>query len=153
MDHPGHAVGRQIGRRRIRRDGNRCRAQPDRPAHAAGQIDPHGSGQTLQKTSGHVGRRSTQGDRVHDRVERRHSQSLACRVVAKCGMRFVVFGAGAIGGLVGARLFQHGADVTLIARGDHARALASGLVLEAPDESVTLPIPVVTEARGVTVDR
>ncbi len=65
-------------------------------------------------------------------------------------MRFVVFGAGAIGGLVGARLFQHGSDVTLIARGDHARALASGLVLEAPDESVTLPIPVVTEARGVT---
>jgi 2-dehydropantoate 2-reductase len=65
-------------------------------------------------------------------------------------MRFVVFGAGAIGGLVGARLFQHGADMTLIARGDHARALASGLVLEAPDESVTLPIPVVTEARGAT---
>ncbi len=64
-------------------------------------------------------------------------------------MRFVVFGAGAIGGLVGARLFQHGDDVTLIARGDHARALASGLVLEAPDESVTLPIPVVTEAREV----
>ncbi len=70
--------------------------------------------------------------------------------VTECRMRFVVFGAGAIGGLVGARLFQHGADVTLIARGDHARALASGLVLEAPDESVTLPIPVVTEARGVT---
>ena len=65
-------------------------------------------------------------------------------------MRFIVFGAGAIGGLVGARLFQRGADVTLIARGDHARALASGLVLEAPGESVTLPIPVVAEARGVT---
>ena len=64
-------------------------------------------------------------------------------------MRFVVFGAGAIGGLVGARLFQNGADVTLIARGDHARALESGLVLEAPDESVTLPIPVVTEAAAV----
>ena len=64
-------------------------------------------------------------------------------------MRFVVFGAGAIGGLVGARLFQHGEDVTLIARGDHARALASGLVLEAPDESVTLPIPVVTTPAGV----
>ena len=103
-----------------------------------------------QKTLGHVGRRSPQGDCVHDRVERRHLQSLACPVVAECGMRFVVFGAGAIGGLVGARLFQHGSDVTLIARGDHARALASGLVLEAPDESVTLPIPVVTEAQGVT---
>ena len=64
-------------------------------------------------------------------------------------MRFVVFGAGAIGGLVGARLFQHGADVILIARGDHARALASGLILEAPGELVTLPIPVVTEAGGI----
>jgi 2-dehydropantoate 2-reductase len=70
--------------------------------------------------------------------------------VAKCSMRFVVFGAGAIGGLAGARLFQHGSDVTLIARGDHARALESGLVLEAPDETVTLPIPVVTQAADVT---
>ena len=42
-------------------------------------------------------------------------------------MRIVVFGAGAIGGLVGARLFQHGVDVTLVARGAHAEALASGL--------------------------
>ena len=59
----------------------------------------------------------TKGKRVHDWVERSHPQSLACRGVAKCRMRFVVFGAGAIGGVVGARLFQHGADVTLIARG------------------------------------
>ena len=64
-------------------------------------------------------------------------------------MRVVVFGAGAIGGLVGARLFQHGVDVTLVARGAHAEALASGLVLEAPDESVTLPIPVVTDAAAL----
>jgi 2-dehydropantoate 2-reductase len=60
-------------------------------------------------------------------------------------MRVVVFGAGAIGGAVGARLFQHGVDVTLVARGAHAEALRSGLVLEAPDETVTLPIPVVTD--------
>lgn len=64
-------------------------------------------------------------------------------------MRFIVFGAGAIGGLVGARLFQQGADVTLIARGAHADALRSGLKLEAPDDSVTLPIPVVTNASEV----
>jgi 2-dehydropantoate 2-reductase len=65
-------------------------------------------------------------------------------------MRFVVFGAGAIGGLVGARLFQGGSDVTLIARGDNAHALESGLQLEAPDESMTLPIAVVTQAADVT---
>jgi len=65
-------------------------------------------------------------------------------------MRFVVVGAGAIGGAVGARLFQRGYDVTLVARGDHGRALASGLVLEAPDETVTLPIPVVPEPAEVS---
>jgi 2-dehydropantoate 2-reductase len=64
-------------------------------------------------------------------------------------MRVVVFGAGAIGGVVGARLFQHGVDVTLVARGAHAEALASGLVLETPDESVTLPIPVVTDVSAL----
>ncbi len=56
-------------------------------------------------------------------------------------MRFVVLGAGAIGGAVGGRLFQQGFDVTLVARGEHGRALRSGLVLEDPKESVTLPDP------------
>lgn len=60
-------------------------------------------------------------------------------------MRFVVFGAGAIGGAAGARLFQKGYDVTLVARGAHEEALRSGLVLEAPDETVTLPIPTETD--------
>ena len=63
-------------------------------------------------------------------------------------MRFVVFGAGAIGGAVGGRLFERGFDVTLVARGDHAEALQSGLVLEAPDGTVTLPVPVVDDPAG-----
>jgi len=54
-------------------------------------------------------------------------------------------GAGAIGGLVGARLFQQGEDVTLVARGAHAEALRRGLVLEAPDETSILPIPIITD--------
>jgi 2-dehydropantoate 2-reductase len=65
-------------------------------------------------------------------------------------MKFVVFGAGAIGGAVGGRLFQSGADVTLIARGAHADALQHGLVLESPDESVTLHVPVAGDVTGVT---
>ena len=65
-------------------------------------------------------------------------------------MRFVVVGAGAIGGAVGARLFQTGYDVTLVARGDHGRALEPGLVLESPEETVTLPIPVVSEPAQVS---
>jgi 2-dehydropantoate 2-reductase len=58
-------------------------------------------------------------------------------------VRFVVYGAGAIGGVIGARLFQGDHDVTLIARGAHHDAIRDrGLRLETPDESVTLPIPV-----------
>jgi 2-dehydropantoate 2-reductase len=64
-------------------------------------------------------------------------------------MRFVVVGAGAIGGAVGGRLFESGYDVTLVARGDHGRALRSGLVLEAPDGTATLPIPVVEDPAHV----
>jgi 2-dehydropantoate 2-reductase len=40
-------------------------------------------------------------------------------------MRFAVLGAGAIGGYVGAALARGGADVTLIARGAHLRAMAT----------------------------
>ena len=49
-------------------------------------------------------------------------------------MRFVIFGAGAIGGVIGGRLFEHGHDVVLVARGEHARVLQrDGLRLESPD--------------------
>jgi 2-dehydropantoate 2-reductase len=54
-------------------------------------------------------------------------------------MRFVVYGAGAVGGVVGARLHQQGHDVTLVARGAHLEALrADGLRLVDPDGEVTL---------------
>jgi 2-dehydropantoate 2-reductase len=67
-------------------------------------------------------------------------------------MRFVVLGAGAIGGAVGGRLFQQGFDVTLVARGEHGRALRSGLVLEDPKERVTLPVPAVEDVRELSWD-
>ncbi|MET0629201.1 MAG: 2-dehydropantoate 2-reductase N-terminal domain-containing protein [Acidimicrobiia bacterium] len=58
-------------------------------------------------------------------------------------MRFVVVGAGAIGGVVGARLHQHGNDVLLVARGAHHDAVRDGgLRLVAPGEDVTLALPV-----------
>ena len=57
-------------------------------------------------------------------------------------MRFVVYGAGAIGGVVGGRLFEHGHDVTLIARGEHLRVIQSvGLRVDSPGGSVTLSVP------------
>jgi 2-dehydropantoate 2-reductase len=59
-------------------------------------------------------------------------------------MRFVVYGAGAIGGAIGGRLFEAGHDVTLVARGDHLRALRDeGLTLASPDGSTTLRPPAV----------
>lgn len=59
-------------------------------------------------------------------------------------MRFVVLGAGAIGGVAGARLFQHGHEVVLVARGAQLAALRErGLRLESPAATVTLPVPVV----------
>jgi 2-dehydropantoate 2-reductase len=58
-------------------------------------------------------------------------------------MRFVVYGPGGIGGVVGARLAQHGYDVALIARGAHYDAIrAAGLSVESPDESVRVNLPV-----------
>src|SRR5689334_8417667 len=62
-------------------------------------------------------------------------------------MRFVVFGAGAIGGVVAARLAQAGEHVLVVARGAHADVLTrDGLRFLAPDESVTLRLPVARTA-------
>lgn len=59
-------------------------------------------------------------------------------------MRYVVYGAGAIGGLVGGRMFEAGSNVTLIARGDHLAALQKrGLTIEEPDRTRTLKVPAV----------
>jgi ketopantoate reductase len=50
-------------------------------------------------------------------------------------MRFVIYGAGAIGGVVGARLNQSGPDVALIARGPHLKAIRRDeLTLQTPVE-------------------
>jgi 2-dehydropantoate 2-reductase len=58
-------------------------------------------------------------------------------------MRFVIFGAGAIGGVVGARLHQSGHDVALIARGSHYEAIRErGLTLETPSGTAVLQIAV-----------
>lgn len=59
-------------------------------------------------------------------------------------MRFVVYGAGGIGGVLGGRLFEHGHDVVLIARGAHGEAIRDrGLIVETADATVTLNIDTV----------
>ena len=58
-------------------------------------------------------------------------------------MRFVVYGAGAVGGVVGAQLAQKSHSVVLIARGAHYRALRDhGLRFESPDQIVHVDLPV-----------
>ena len=65
-------------------------------------------------------------------------------------MRFVIYGAGAVGGVIGARLHEHGHDVVLIARGDHLRAIErDGLRIESPDGEATLRIPAVESPAAI----
>jgi 2-dehydropantoate 2-reductase len=59
-------------------------------------------------------------------------------------VRIVVYGAGAVGGVVGSLLHRAGTPVTLIARGPHLAALQStGLRLVTPSFDVTQQIPAV----------
>ena len=57
-------------------------------------------------------------------------------------MRFVIYGAGGIGGTIGARLHMAGFEVMLIARGKHFEAIANdGLRFCTPTQEVVLRIP------------
>ncbi len=59
-------------------------------------------------------------------------------------MRYVIIGAGAVGGAIGGRLHQAGHDVVLVARGDHLAALRrDGLRLVTPGSEETLAVPAV----------
>lgn len=59
-------------------------------------------------------------------------------------MRFIVYGAGGIGGVIGGRLAQYGHDVVLIARGAHLEAIrARGLELVSPLDTQRLAIAAV----------
>ena len=54
-------------------------------------------------------------------------------------MKIAIFGAGAIGGLLGVRLHQAGADVTFIARGPHLSAMQSeGVTLVSDGQATTV---------------
>jgi 2-dehydropantoate 2-reductase len=62
-------------------------------------------------------------------------------------VRFVIYGAGAIGGTIGGRL---GGDVTLIARGAHAAAIRDrGLRIVSPDDEAVARVAVVEHPREV----
>ncbi|WP_406445673.1 ketopantoate reductase family protein [Streptomyces sp. NBC_01613] len=58
-------------------------------------------------------------------------------------MRYIVVGAGAVGGSIGGRLHESGRDVVLVARGAHGAALrADGLRFTSPEGTRCLRVPV-----------
>ncbi len=57
-------------------------------------------------------------------------------------MRYIIYGAGAVGGSIGGRLFEAGHDVLLIARGPHLEAIQrDGLLLRTPDSEIKTRVP------------
>ena len=65
-------------------------------------------------------------------------------------MRYVVIGAGAVGGTIGGRLAEAGHDVVLVARGEHCRVMREqGLRLLTPEGPLTLRVPVTEDAEEV----
>jgi 2-dehydropantoate 2-reductase len=63
-------------------------------------------------------------------------------------MKICVFGAGAIGGNLATRLAASGADVSVIARGEHLAAIrADGLTLEMPNETMKARVTASDDAR------
>jgi 2-dehydropantoate 2-reductase len=59
-------------------------------------------------------------------------------------VRYIIIGAGAVGGSIGGRLYESGHEVVLVARGAHHEALRDrGLTLRTPDGVLTLRVPVV----------
>jgi 2-dehydropantoate 2-reductase len=67
--------------------------------------------------------------------------------------RYIILGAGAVGGALGGRLGLVGRDVVLIARGDHLAALRQrGLRLRTPDEDVTQHLPAIAGPQEIDLD-
>ena len=66
-------------------------------------------------------------------------------------MRYIIYGAGAVGGVIGGTLFVAGLDTVLICRGAHLDAIRErGLTLDAPQGPQQLRIPVAGHPRELT---
>ena len=66
-------------------------------------------------------------------------------------MRYIIYGAGAVGGTIAGRLQQAGREVVMICRGEHLRAVRErGLTLRTPDGDLQLPVPAVGHPRELT---
>ena len=67
-------------------------------------------------------------------------------------MRYVILGAGAVGGTIGGLLHRQGSDVVLLARGEHARVMKeSGLLLATPDGTDLLHVDVAASPKELVL--
>ena len=58
-------------------------------------------------------------------------------------MRYIIYGAGGVGSIIGAKLLMAGIDVVLIARGEHLQAIQrDGLRLTHPNPDITEQLPI-----------
>ncbi|MFN8534577.1 MAG: 2-dehydropantoate 2-reductase N-terminal domain-containing protein [Dehalococcoidia bacterium] len=65
-------------------------------------------------------------------------------------MRYIIYGAGAVGGTIGARLHDAGRETILIARGDHLAAIRrDGLLLRTPEREIRAHLPAVASPNEV----
>ncbi|MFT4262550.1 MAG: 2-dehydropantoate 2-reductase N-terminal domain-containing protein [Nocardioides sp.] len=66
-------------------------------------------------------------------------------------MHYVIYGAGAVGGVIGGNLFRNGVPVTLVARGQHLAAMRAngGLTLDLEDGPELLDMPLALNASEV----
>ena len=65
-------------------------------------------------------------------------------------MRYIIYGAGGIGGTIGGRLAQAGREVTLICRGAHLTAIQrDGLRLRTPEGDLVQPLSAVAHPREI----
>lgn len=66
--------------------------------------------------------------------------------------RYIIYGAGAVGALIGARLHWAGHDVTMIARGAHLEAMRrDGLTIVTPKERHVVRVPLAADLSGVAI--
>jgi 2-dehydropantoate 2-reductase len=64
--------------------------------------------------------------------------------VVRVTHRYIIIGAGAIGGSIGGQLAHHGRDAVLVARGEHLQTMQrDGLRIRTPDEDVRVPVTAV----------
>src|SRR5438105_1085795 len=62
-------------------------------------------------------------------------------------MRYIIYGAGGIGSVIGGHLFRHGAEVVMVGNAQHVEAInARGLTLVTGDQTHSLPVPSVKTA-------